>query len=114
MRSSNDNDRAEPVGISSLGVVDTSIVSDVFGLRAFDSRETIYRMLELRATPAWRARRIVPSDVTSVRRRWTKILFATVHKRQAYMENLRRPCRNRPDGRSAMGGLAIAPSVKST
>ena len=31
MRSSNDNDRSDPVGLSSLGVV------DVFGLRAFDS-----------------------------------------------------------------------------
>ena len=39
MRSSNDNDRSDPVGLSSLGVVDldTSIVPDVFGLRAFDS-----------------------------------------------------------------------------
>ena len=47
MRSSNDNDRADPVGLSSLGVVDldTSIVLDDFGLRAFDSREPISRML---------------------------------------------------------------------
>ena len=47
MRSSNDNDRADPVGLSSLGVVDldTSIVPDVFGLRAFDSCEPISRML---------------------------------------------------------------------
>ena len=47
MRSSNNNDRADPVGVSSLGVVDldTSIVPDVFGLRVFDSREPISRML---------------------------------------------------------------------
>ena len=92
LRSSNDNDWADPVGVSSLGVVDISIVPDVFGVRAFDSRESISRMLpgqfpnelhvlipdagatpvafhdidmsDLRATPEWRARRIVPSDVT--------------------------------------------------
>ena len=35
------------MGMSSLGVVDldTSIVPDIFGLRAFDSREPISRML---------------------------------------------------------------------
>ena len=46
MWSSNDNDLVEPVGLSSLGVVDldTSIVPYVFGLRAFDSREPISRM----------------------------------------------------------------------
>ena len=38
MRSSNDNDLSEPMGVYSLGVVDldTSIVPDVFGLRSFD------------------------------------------------------------------------------
>ena len=47
MRSSNDNDRADRVGLSSLGVVDldTSIVPDVFDLPAFDFRELISRML---------------------------------------------------------------------
>ena len=95
MRSSNEDDFAKPIGRSSLGVVDldTSIVPDVFGLRAFDSREPISRMLpgqfsnqlrvlvldaaetpvdfhdiildDLCATPALRARRITPGDVTS-------------------------------------------------
>ena len=99
MRSSNDNDLSVPVGLSSLGVVDldTSIVPDVFGLRAFDSGEPISRMLpgqfqnelcvlipdagaapvafhdivmmDLGATPKWRTHRIVPSEVTSLRRR---------------------------------------------
>ena len=106
----------------------TSIVPDVFGLRAFDSREPISRMLlgqlpnelcvmipdaaaspvdfhdimlsDLRATPVWRARRIMPSDVTSLRRRWPKILFATMHKRQADMENLRRSCLVSHNGKS--------------
>ena len=47
MRSSNDNDRSDPVSLSSLRVVelDTSIVPDVFGLQAFDSREPFSRML---------------------------------------------------------------------
>ena len=125
MRSSNDNDRADPVRLSSLGVVDLdiSIVPDVFGLWAFDSREPISRMLpgqfpnelhvmipdagatpvdfhdiimsDLRATPEWWARRFVPSGMTSLRRHWPKILFATMLKRQADMENLRRSCRHR-------------------
>ena len=82
---------------------------DVFGLRAFDSREPISRMLpgqftnelcvlipdvgatlvdfydiimsDMRASPAWPTCRIMPSDVTSLRRRWPNILFATMHKR---------------------------------
>ena len=142
MRSSNDNDRADPVGLSSLGVVDldTSIVPDVFGLRAFDSREPIYRMLpgqfpnelcvlipdagatpvdfhdiimsDLRATPEWRARRIMPSDVTSLRRSWPKILFATIHKRQADMENLRRSCRHRPERAFSHGRPGYCPQCK--
>ena len=47
MRSSNDNDQADPVGLSSLGVVDlyTSSLLEDFGLWAFDSREPISRML---------------------------------------------------------------------
>ena len=71
-------------------------------------------MSDLRATPEWRARRIVPSDITSLRRRWPKILFATMHKRQADMENLHRSCRHRPERAFSNGHLAIAPSVRST
>ena len=39
MRLSNYADRSDPVSLSSLGMVDldTTIVPDVFGLRAFDS-----------------------------------------------------------------------------
>ena len=46
-RSSNDNDLSEPMGLSSLGVVDldTSIIPDVFGLRAFAPWEPISLML---------------------------------------------------------------------
>ena len=44
---SNDVDRSDPVNLSSLGVVDldTAIVPDVFGLRAFDLEKPITRML---------------------------------------------------------------------
>ena len=142
MRTSNDDDRAEPVGLSSLGVVDlnTSIVPDVFGLRAFASREPISRMLpgqfpnelrvlildaaatpvdfhdiimsDLHATSAWRAHRIVPSYVTSLRRRWPKILFATMHKRQADMESLRHSCRHRPERAFSHGRPGYCPQCK--
>ena len=45
IRSSKDNDLVEPMGLCSLGVVelDTSIIPNVFGLRAFDPRESISR-----------------------------------------------------------------------
>ena len=47
LRTSNDTDLSEPMGLSSLGVVDldTSIVPDVFGRLAFDPREPISWML---------------------------------------------------------------------
>ena len=105
--------------------LDTSIVPDIFGLRALDSREPISRilpgqfpnelrvlipdagaapvafhdivMMDLGATPEWTTRRIVPSEVTALRRRWPKILFATMHKRQIDMENLRRFCKDRTE-----------------
>ena len=138
MQSSND-DYAKPVGLSSLGVVDldTSIVPDVFGLWAFDSREPISRMLpghisnqlcvlvpdaaatpvdfhdiipeDLCATPASRARRITPGDVTSPRRRWPTALFATMHKRQTDMEGICRVCRQRTEGAFSSGWCGVCP-----
>ena len=63
------------------------------------------------ATPAWQAQRIVPSDVTSLRRRLPKILFATMHKRQADMENLRRACRHRPERALSHGRPGNFPPV---
>ena len=107
MQTSNDNDLSEPMGLSFLGVVDLdiSIIPDVFGRRAFDPREPISRMLpgqfqhtlrvlvtdaagspvnfhdivleDLCVTPELRARRLMPGDVTSFRRRWPSVLFAT-------------------------------------
>ena len=47
MRSSNDYVINESVDLSSLGVIDldTSIVPDAFGLRAFDSQKSVIQML---------------------------------------------------------------------
>ena len=100
--------------------LDTSIVPDVLGLRAFDSREPVAQVLpgyisnsvrvlvpdatatpmdfhdiileDLSGTLDSRVRRIVPSDVTSLRRWWPSALFETMHRRQADMEYLRHAC----------------------
>ena len=52
---------------------------------------------DLAATPKWWLRRLLPGDVTSLRRRWPKVLFRTMRKRLMDMEQLRRDCHNRPD-----------------
>ena len=105
MRLSNDTDRSDTASLSSMGVVDldTSIVPDVFGLREFDSESPITQMLpaqfwnelrlltpdsgiasetlhdivitDLSATPDWRTGRLIPSDVTSLRRRWPNVSY---------------------------------------
>ena len=88
----------------SLGVMDLdlSISPDAFGLRAFDHKKPLTRMLlgftpcELRlmlpdltmgsdgchdviiATPAWRSSHVSPSDMTALRRRWPKAVFRTM------------------------------------
>ena len=50
MHTSNDNDLSEPMGLSSLAVVDldTSIAPDVFNLQTFNPWEPISRMLRER------------------------------------------------------------------
>ena len=124
MRLSNDVDRSDPVNLSSLGVVVTAIVPDVFSLRAFDPEKPITRILpgqfrnelcvlipdpgispegfhdvvitEISANPDWRTSRLIPIHVTSLRRRWPRILFCTMHKRQEEMEK-RRSCRDWPE-----------------
>ena len=48
---------------------------------------------DLSATPAWRSHHLLPGDVTSLHRRWPKILFRTMRKRRLVeMEQLRRDC----------------------
>ena len=86
--------------------MDLSITPDVFGLRAFDVAKPLTRMLpgqfpnelrlmipdlgiasegfhdilieDLSATPSWRSRRLLPGEVTSLRRHWPKIMFRTM------------------------------------
>ena len=111
----------------SLGVIDLdlSISPDAFGLRAFDSKKPLTRMLpgstpcelqlmlldstmgsdgfhdviidNLATIPAWRASHVSPSDMTALRRRWPKAVFGTMHRHGSEMERLRRGARHRPD-----------------
>ena len=105
---SNDEDGSDPKNLWSLGVVDLdlSLSPDVFGLRAFDSKLPLTRMLpgsnpcecrlmlpdstigvegfrdvvieNLSTSPAWRSSHVSPADVTSLRRRWPKAVFRTM------------------------------------
>ena len=89
--------------------LDLSISPDVFGLRAFDDKKPVTRMLpgsslcELRlmlpdeilgndgfhdviienlsGTPTWRSSYISPAEVTSLRRQWPKAVFDTLRRR---------------------------------
>ena len=100
MRASHDEDSSNPKDMCSLSVVDLdlSLSPDAFGLRAFDSKKQLTRMLprsspcELRlmlpdsklgtngfhdvmvdnlsTSPSWRTSHISPADVTALRRRW--------------------------------------------
>ena len=104
----------------SLGVMDLdlSISADVFGLRAFDSDKPVSRMLpgstpcELRlmlpdaklgidgfhdviienlsASPTWRSSHASPADISSLRQRWPKAVFSTLHRRASDVERLHR------------------------
>ena len=122
MRVSHDVDRSDPKGVVDL---DLSIILDAFGLRAFDVAKPLTRMLtgqfanELRlmipdlgiapegfhdimiediaATLTWGSHRLLPRDVTSLRRRWPKALFRTMRKRLMDMEQLRRDSHSRPE-----------------
>ena len=116
MRMSNDRDGSEATNLCSLGVVDLdlSVSPDVFGLRAFDGRLPIARMLpcklrlllpdstigkegfhhavveNLTASSTWRSRHVFPSDVTALRRRWPRTVFQVMKERGMEMERLRR------------------------
>ena len=89
MRSSNDLIVDNVVDLSSLGVVDldTSIVPDVFGLRAFDAQEPV----------AWA---LLGDFGNSVE---------TMHKRQADMEYLRHACRRQYDSEFGGGRAGTCP-----
>ena len=111
MRVSNDHEGSDPTYLGSLGVVDLdlSLSPGVFGLRAFDDKLPLARMLpgsnpcELRlllpdskictdgfhdvvienlsASFTWRSSHVMPADVTALRRRGPKAVFRTMQKR---------------------------------
>ena len=113
MRASHDSDWSNPKNMCSLGVVDLdlSLSPDAFGLRAFDSKKLLTRMLpgsslcELRlmlpdsklgtdgfhdvlidnlaASPSWRLSHISPEDVTAI---WTTLAKGCVQNDAAMGE----------------------------
>ena len=114
MRESNDPNGSETTNLCSLGVVDLdlTVCPDVFGLRAFDEKMPVTRMLpgfspcELRllipdtnigqdgfhdvvvetiiGSSTW------PSDVIAIRRRWPRAVFQVMKERSVELEDLRR------------------------
>ena len=96
MRLSNDVDRSDPVGLSSLGVVDLDLGIDIV-------------ISNLSATSAWQSSRQSPGDVTSLRRRWPRILFHTMHTCQEEMETLCRKFRDRPEREFHQGHPGFCP-----
>ena len=111
---------SETTHLCSLGVVDLdlSVCPDVFGLKAFDVRMPVTRMLpgsspcELRllipdtnigqngfhdvvvenliGSSTWRSRHVSPSDVIAIRRRWPRAVFQVMKERSVELEDLRR------------------------
>ena len=54
----------------------------------------------------------MPSEVTSLRQRWPNIVFATMHKQQIDMENLRRSCKHRTKRAFSQGRPGYCPQCK--
>ena len=120
MRKSNDPSESEPTYLGSLGVMDLdlTVCPDVFGLRAFDEKMPITRMLpgsspcdlrllipdagigqdgfhdviieNLLGTLTWRSKHVSPADVIGLRRRWPKAVLQVMRERSVEMEDLRR------------------------
>ena len=95
-----------------------TVCPDMFGLRAFDEKMPITRMLpgsnscdlrllipdaligpdgfhdmvieNLIGTSEWRSRHVSPSDVIGLRRRWPQAVFHVMRKRSVDLETLRR------------------------
>ena len=111
MRESNDPNGSESTNLCSLVVVDLdlTVCPDVFGLKAFDEKMPVTRMLpgsspcdlrllipdtkigqdgfhdvvieNLIGTATWRSRHVSPSDVIALRRRWPQAVFQVMKKR---------------------------------
>ena len=124
MRKSNDPSESEPTYLGSLGVLDLdlTVCPDAFGLRAFDEKMPITRMLpgsspcdlrllisdagigqdgfhnviieNLLGTSTWRSKHVTPADVIGLRRRWPKAVFHVMRERSVEMEDLRRSPRS--------------------
>ena len=120
MRESNDPNGSEVTNLCLLGVVDLdlSLCPDVFGLKAFDEKMPITRMLpgsspcklrlllpdtnigkdgfhdvvveNLIGSSTWRSRDVSPSDVIALRRRWPRAVFQVMKERCIELEDLRR------------------------
>ena len=110
MRESNDPNGSETTKLCSLGVVDLdlTVCPDVFGLRAFDERMPVTRMLlipdtnigqdafydvaveNLIGSSTWRSRHVSLSDVIALRRRWPRVVFQVMRERSVELEDLRR------------------------
>ena len=120
MRKSNDISDTEPTYLDSLGVMDldTSLNPDAFGLRAFDRKVQITRMLpgsgpcdlrllipdaglgkagfhdvvieNLLGTSIWRSKHVTPGDVIGLRQRWPAAVFHVMRERSVELEDLRR------------------------
>ena len=120
MRKSNDQNGSETTNLGSLGVMDLdlAVCPDAFGLRAFDEKRPVTRMLpgsspcdlrllipdsginqdgfydvvigNLIGTSTWRSRYVSPADVIGLRRRWPQAVFQVMRERSVEMEDLRR------------------------
>ena len=129
MLSSHDAKGSIQMDMCSLGVVDLdlSIRPDAFGLRAFDHRKTLTRMLpgatpcelqlllpdstmgsdgfhdimieNLAAAPAWRSSHVSPTDMTALRRCWPRAVFRTMRRHRPDMEPEVLVLGNGPTGR---------------
>ena len=117
---SNDQNGSETTNLASLGVMDLdlTVCPDTFGLRAFDEKRPVTRMLpgsspcdlrllipdsgigqdgfhdvvieNLIGTSTWRSRYVSPADVIGLRRRWPQAVFQVMRERSVEMEDLRR------------------------
>ena len=120
MRESNDPNGSETTNLCSLDMVDLdlSVCPDVFGLKAFDEKMPITRMLpgsspcklrllipdtnigqdrfhdvvveNLIGSSTWRSRHVSASDVIALRRHWSRAVFQVMKERSVELEDLRR------------------------
>ena len=120
MRNSNYRNGSEVTNLCSLGVVDLdlSLFPDMFGLKAFDEKMAITRMLpgsspcklrlllpdnklekdgfhdvvveNLIGSSTWRSRHVTPSVVIALRQRWPRTVFQVMKERSTELADLRR------------------------